>query len=198
MDKESTTDKETNRLAEQVESAVYDLSGRPPIEKWHPELSGDIDIHIQRDGTWVYRGSPLRREALVRLFSTILRREEDDHYYLVTPVEKWCLTVEDAPLLAHSLVASGERTEQSLQITLNTGETLAIGEDHALHMGTYPDSDEPRPVVDILHGLQARLTTAAYYDLVALSVEVESDDNGRVVGVWSNGLFFVLSENSVE
>jgi hypothetical protein len=191
-------DKETSRIAEQVENAVSDLSGRPPIEKWHPELSGDMDMHIQRDGTWVFRGAPITREALVRLFSTILRREQDSHHYLVTPVEKWRVTVEDTPLLAHSLTAVGTGESQSLQITLNTGEVIPIGGDHSLHVGTYPESDEPRPVVDILHGLQARLTTAAFYDLAALAKETESSQHdGPVMGVWSNGVFFVLSENPV-
>lgn len=181
---------QTKRIEEQLEAARSAFDGRPPIEKWQPELSGDIDIHIQRDGTWIYRGSPLAREAMMRLFATILRREDDGEYYLVTPVEKWRLTVEDAPLVAHSVEVQGEGRTQKILLTLNTGETLLIGERHPLRVGTYSESSEPRPVVDVVHGLEARLLTTAYYDL-AEQVVPKADDES-ILGVWSDGNFYEL------
>lgn len=181
-------------LAEQVKSAQSPGKGLPPLEKWHPELLGDIDIVIARDGQWLYQGKPIPRESVVRLFSTILRREDDGHYYLVTPVEKWRIQVEDAPLLAHSLDVSGEGRDQVLSVTTNVGETLTIGEEHPLCVGTYPGSDEPRPVVNVRHGIEARLATAAYYDLAELATE-ENPEGGSAIGVWSKGNFYKIAGN---
>lgn len=181
-------------IAEQVENAQSTNTGLPPLEKWNPDLSGDIDIVIARDGQWLYEGKPIGREAIVRLFSTILRREDDGHYYLVTPVEKWRVRVEDAPLLAHSLRANGKGREQVLTVTTNTGETIEIGEEHPLYVGTYDGTDEPRPVVKLRHGLEARLVTAAYYDLADLIAE-ESDGDETAIGVWSNGNFYKIAAN---
>lgn len=181
-----------SRIADQVTGAQGPGKGLPPLDQWHPELSGDIDIRIARDGVWFYQGEPLGREAIVRLFSTILRREADGEYYLVTPVEKWRIQVEDAPLLAHSLEVEGEGERQCLYLTTNTGERLAVGDWHPLVLGQYPGTGEPRPVVAVRHGLEARLVTAAYYDLAGHVVE-KSGDNGGVLGVWSNGIFFEIA-----
>ncbi|MDK8464407.1 DUF1285 domain-containing protein [Marinobacter sp. SS13-12] len=181
-------------IAEQVENAQASSKGLPPLDKWNPELSGAIDIVIARDGQWLYQGKPIGREAIVRLFSTILRREDDGHYYLVTPVEKWRITVEDAPLLAHSLHASGQGREQVLSVTTNTGETIEIGEAHPLHVGTYEGTDEPRPVVKLRHGIEARLVTAAYYDMADLVTE-EVIEGETAIGVWSSGNFYKIAAN---
>ena len=181
-------------IAQQVESAQAPGKGLPPLDQWNPELSGDIDIVINRDGQWLYQGKPIGREAIVRLFSTILRRESDGHHYLVTPVEKWRIAVEDTPILAHSLEVSGEGRDQVLSVTTNTGETLAIGEDHPLSIGTYEGTDEPRPVVGVRHGVEARLVTAAYYDLADLVTE-EKAETDTVIGVWSSGNFYKIAAN---
>ncbi|MDP4546252.1 MAG: DUF1285 domain-containing protein [Marinobacter sp.] len=165
----------------------------PPLDKWHPELSGDMDLVITRDGQWVFKGNPIEREAIVKLFSTILRREDDGHYYLVTPVEKWRIQVEDSPLLAHTLVVTGEGESQVLSFTTNMGETLEIGRDHGLTIESYPGSDEPRPTISVRHGVEARLQTSAFYDLVAVAEEREI--NGvNVVGVMSNGNFWKIGQ----
>lgn len=181
-------------IAQQVESVQAPGKGLPPLETWNPDLSGDIDIVIARDGQWLYEGKPIGRDAIVRLFSTILRRESDGHHYLVTPVEKWRISVEDTPLLAHSLEVSGDGRDQILSVTTNTGETLVIGEEHPLHVGVYEGTDEPRPVVDVRHGVEARLVTAAYYDLAALVTE-ESSGADTVIGVWSSGDFYKIAAN---
>lgn len=179
-------------IAEQVEKAVKN-SENPPIDEWNPELSGDMDLHVTRDGQWVFKGQPLAREAIVRLFSTILRKEEDGEYYLVTPVEKWRIQVEDTPLLAHSLQVSGEGDQQVISITTSVGETLEVGKNHPLEIGHYPGSEEPRPIVRVRHGIEARLVTAAYYDLVEYVVE-RNEDGHPVLGVFSHGIFYKIGQ----
>src|SRR5690606_41472186 len=117
-----------------------------PIYNWHPELSGDMDLVITRDGQWVYQGAPIAREATVKLFSTILRREQDGEHYLVTPVEKWRIRVEDAPLLAHTLSAHGEDDSRNLTVTTNMGETGENGAEHPLTVERYRVRGAPTPV----------------------------------------------------
>lgn len=181
--------KEPEAIAKEVEKAAG--SKRPPIDQWNPELSGDIDIRIARDGTWIYQGKPLGRESIARLFSTILRREADGHYYLVTPVEKWRIQVEDTPLLAHTLQVEGQGRQQTLTVTTNLGETLTIGEQHPLTVGTYTETGAPRPVIGVFHGVEARLVTAAYYELA--EHVTEHPENPDELGVWSQGSFFPVS-----
>jgi hypothetical protein len=135
----------------------------------------------------------LDREEIVRLFSTILRREEDGEYYLVTPVEKWRIRVEDTPLLAHSFTIKGEGNAQIVGLTTNVGEILEVGHEHPLEVGTYPGSDEPRPVIHVRHGLVARLVTAAYYDLTANMTE-ERQNGQSVFGVFSNKNFYEIGQ----
>ncbi len=177
-------------LVEQVQETSKDLSG-PPIDKWHPELSGDMDLRINRDGQWIHKGEPLGREAIVRLFSTILRREEDGEYYLVTPVEKWRIQVDDTPLLAHSFQLEGSGEGQVIKFTTNVGETIEVGDEHPLSVGSYEDTGQPRPVIRVRHGLDARLVTAAYYDLAEHVVE-QTVDGKTVLGVFSAGNFYKI------
>lgn len=181
-----------DNLAKQVEETVKS-AGNPPLDQWNPELSGGMDLRISRDGQWIFKGEPLARESIVRLFSTILRRESDGEYYLVTPVEKWRIQVEDAPLLAHSLSVSGEGDRQVISLTTNVGETLEIGQHHPLEVSTYPGSDEPRPIVKVRHGVEARLVTAAYYDLAEHVVE-RNEDGHPVLGVFSHGIFYKIGQ----
>jgi len=180
------------KLAEQLPKDAK-KGGLPPLDSWHPELSGDMDMRISRDGQWIYRGEPMRREALVRLFASILRREADGEYYLVTPVEKWRIQVEDTPLLAHSLSIEGEGADQVVTLETNVGETLAISPEHPLSVDCYPDSDEPRPVILVRHGVEARLTTAAYYDL-AEQLSEEIVDGKPVYGLYSCGNFYKVGQ----
>ncbi|SDW65423.1 DUF1285 domain-containing protein [Marinobacter mobilis] len=185
-----TTD--PSKIEAQVKGAQTEDKGLPPLDKWHPELSGDIAIRIQRDGVWLYNGEPLKRDSIARLFSTILRREDDGEYYLVTPVEKWRIDVEDAPLLAHSLeVEQVGGDDQLLRVTTNMGETLIINAEHPLSVGAYEGTDEPRPVIAVRHGLEARLVTSAFYDL-ANYVEERREEGRGVLGVSSAGLYFPL------
>ena len=158
----------------------------PPLESWHPPLSGTIDITIHRDGSWTHEGDPIHREALVRLFASILRREDDGEYYLVTPVEKWRIKVENLPLLVadFDLLESGDGAV--LQVTTNTGQRVRVGSDYPLHFpaGASPESI---PAVALDHGLAAQFTRAAWYRLVDASEERDG-----VVGIESQGQFFPL------
>lgn len=178
-------------IAGQVE-AVAGKKTKPPLEKWNPDFSGDIDIVVNRKGEWLYEGKPIARESVVRLFSTILRREEDGHYYLVTPVEKWRITVEDTPLMAHSLEAEGEGEQRKLFVTTSVGEVLPIDDNHPLLVGTYPETGEPRPVILLPHGLEARLVTSAYYDLAELAA-ADNPAADAPMGVWSHGIFHQIA-----
>lgn len=178
-------------LEAQVDVARQGKKGPPPLDQWHPDLSGDIDIRVARDGNWYFKGDHMHREALTRLFSSIMRREEDGEYYLVTPVEKWRIKVEDSPLLAHTLTSTGEGENQSLQVITSAGETLTIGREHPLSVDNYPGVDEPRPVVAVRHGLEARLVTSAFYDLARYVVENPSGTPNSF-GVWSDGVFFEI------
>lgn len=180
------------KLANQVKKTVMSAQN-PPLDQWHPELCGDMDLRVSRDGQWIYKGKPITREATVKLFSTILRREEDGEYYLVTPVEKWRIQVEDAPLLAHSVQVDGENDQQVISLTTNVGETLEIGQLHRLDVGTYPGSNQPRPVVNVRHGVEARLVTAAYYDLAEHVVE-RQEGGHPVLGVFSKGNFYKIGQ----
>lgn len=134
----------------------------------------------------------MAREAIVRLFSNILRREQDGHYYLVSPVEKWRIQVEDTPLMAHSLKVEGQGDKQALSVTTSVGEVIQIDEAHPLSVGTYPETGEPRPVILLPHGLEARLVTSAYYDLAELIVADEPDPEAPM-GVWSHGNFYQIA-----
>lgn len=184
------------RKPDELASAVENNAGGkalPPLDQWNPGLLGDMDLLITRDGSWLFEGKPIGREAIVRLFSTILRKEQDGAYYLVTPVEKWRIAVEDTPLLAHSAEATGEGDSQVISVTTNMGETLEIGPDHPLEVGAYPDSDEPRPVVAVRHGVEARLVTNAFYQLAEF-VEEQTVNGETVLGVFSHGKFWKIGQ----
>ena len=165
------------------------LGGRlPPVERWNPPDCGEIDLRIRRDGVWLYQGSPIGRARLVRLFSTVLRRE-DDAYFLVTPVEKMKITVEDAPFLAVAMDREGEGRGQSLTFTTNMGDRVAAGAEHALRMEIAPETEEPRPYLHVRGGLEARIARPVYYDLAALGA-TELHEGRDKFGVWSGGVFF--------
>lgn len=163
--------------------------GGPPLDKWDPPLSGDIDIRIAADGRWYHEGSVFQRPALVKLFSSILRREGED-YFLVTPVEKWRIQVDDLPFIAHS-VGRVERDGVALVlVTTNTGDELVIGEEHPLQVDT-STTGEPRPAVHVRAGLWARVDRPSFYQLVDWAEPCT--ENGQVeLRVHSQGRQFTL------
>jgi hypothetical protein len=162
---------------------VDSRTGTPPLHLWHPELSGDIDIIIRRDGSWLHEGEPIRRAALVALFASILRRESDGDYYLVTPVEKWRVRVEYLPLLIvdFDLVEEGG---QLLTAVTNTGRRYPVGRAYPLF---FPETGGDIPAVALDHGLAALFNRAAWYRLVEASEVRDS-----VAGIASDGLFFPI------
>ena len=163
----------------------------PPVERWNPPFSGEMDLRIARDGVWHHEGAPIQREALVRLFASILRRDEDGHYYLVTPVEKWRIRVDDAPFLAVRLDATGRGLHQSLSFTTNVGDVVLAGPEHPLTVEYRIPGGEPSPYLHVRGRLRALLTRAVFLELVELGEE-RPTDQGRDYGVWSQGLFFSL------
>ncbi len=151
-----------------IESLLQNQAGRPPIDKWQPELSGDIDIRICADGRWIHEGGEIKRHELVKLFASILRREEDGDYYLVTPVEKWRVVVEDLPLLIIDFEV-GEAADGGRRVVVKTNvdRWFELGAEHALYVDSA--SGEPRPSVAIEHGLMARVNRACFYRLVDIA-----------------------------
>ena len=161
-------------------------------------VCGDIDMRIDGNGTWFHQGSPIGRKELVRLFASVLRRDEDGAYWLITPAEMARIQVEDAPFLAVELTATGEGPEQTLTIRTNLDATVTIGEEHPLRLTFDPETGEPAPYVVLKGGIEAKITRAVYYELVSLGVEenpeTEKNDATGRFGVWSGGVFFSLGQ----
>jgi hypothetical protein len=162
---------------------------RPALRQ--PIDCGHFDISIARDGTWFYRGSPIARLPLVRLFSTVLRREADGTFWLITPVERGRITVEDAPFVAVEVTRHGEGRQQRLIFRTNVDDTVAADAAHPLRVVNDPETEAPNPYVLVRDGLEARLTRPVFYELVELGIEERVGDE-TLYGVWSNGTFFPL------
>lgn len=165
----------------------------PPVEKWNPEHCGDSLMRIASDGTWYHEGSPIGREAMVRLFSTILRREPDGSYVLVTPVEKLAIEVEDAPFVAVELKSEGEGEARTLAFRLNTGDVVVGGPDHPIRLepgeqGQWPHEAGPRPYLAVRGGLEALISRTVFYEMVHLALA----EGVEPPGLWSRGAFFSM------
>ena len=161
--------------------------GLPPVHKWKPEFCGDIDMEIRRDGSWYYMGTPITRPAMVKLFSTILRHDEDGKYYLVTPVEKVGIRVEDRPFVAVELQREGEGQAQTLHFRTNLDEYVTMDGGHPLRVEFDPQTGEPSPYLLVRDRLEALISRPVYYELAGLAEERDG-----VFGLWSSGEFFVL------
>ena len=153
---------------------------------------GDLDMRIARDGTWFYRGSPIGRLALVKLFASVLRREADGRYWLVTPAERGRIEVEDVPFLGVALAVEGESRDQRLIFRTNLDEFVTAGPDNPLRVETAAD-EEPSPYILVRDGLEARLARPVFYNLVELGREEHVGDMTQF-GVWSRGMFFRLGD----
>lgn len=158
----------------------------PPVDQWHPDHCGDSAMRIARDGIWYHEGSPIGRPAMVRLFSTILRREPDGGFVLVTPAEKLDIEVEDAPFIAVELKSEGEGRERSLAFRLNTGDVVMAGPDHPLRFANRHDG--PHPYLEVRRGLEALVARPVYYELAAIALE----EGAAPPGLWSRGAFFPM------
>lgn len=160
--------------------------GFPPIDTWHPGRCGDSEMRIAADGTWFHQGSPIARPELVRLFSTILRREPDGSYVLVTPAEKLSIAVEDVPFVAVEMKAEGDGEAARLAFRLNTDELVTAGPDQPLRL--VETRDGPRPYLHVRGGLEALVARPVFYELAERALASGSTP----AGVWSDGAFFAL------
>lgn len=158
--------------------------GLPPVEKWNPPFCGDLDIRISRDGTWFYLGTPIGRPELARLFSTILKRE-GEKYFLVTPVEKVGIQVDDAPFLAVDFEATGAGEAQVLRFTTSMGDKTTASSENPIRVVRDPASGEPSPYVHVRRGLEALIDRKSFYRLVEIGAHHEG-----WFGLWSSGAFF--------
>ncbi len=174
--------------AESLASVARQVAARgpAPVHLWDPPFCGDLDMRIARDGTWFYQGTPIGRERLVKLFSGILKRE-GDAYFLVTPVEKVGITVEDAPFVAVDV----ERVGADLRFVTNLGDAALAGPDHPIRVPRDPVTGEPSPYVEIRAGLEALIDRKSFYRLVEMGETAEQDGTDWF-GVRSGGLFFPI------
>lgn len=168
----------------------------PPVDQWSPTHCGDSDMVIKADGTWLHGGTPIGRPALVKLFSTVLRREADGSHVLVTPVEKLHIHVEDAAFLAVEAKSEGEGRNRTLAFRLLTGDIVVAGPDHPLRVETAPDG-RPRPYLHVRgpreRPLEALVNRAVFYQLADLALG-EQERNGGPPGLWSRGAFFAFAD----
>jgi uncharacterized protein len=164
--------------------------GAPPVHLWNPPFCGDLEMRIAADGTWYYYGTPIGRPALVKLFASVLKRE-GDKYYLVTPVEKCGIVVEDAPFLAVELKAEAPARQQVLHFRTNVDDWVACGAQHALRFEPEPETGGLKPYLHVRSNLWAKVTRALFYDLVELAEE-RGVGGQRMFGVASGAEFFAM------
>ncbi len=171
---------------------MSELHHPSPSLPLHPDSCGDLNIRIMRDGTWLYHDSPIHRTAMVQLFARVLHREPDGSYWLVTPVERGRIRVDDTPFVAVAMTTTGAGPDQIVTFRTNLDETVVADADHPITVATDPTTAEPNPRILVRPGLHARIARAIFYDLVALAVECPAEDGGSVLGVFSRGIFFPL------
>jgi hypothetical protein len=188
MAKTMTTQKIVTPSAESLASSARaaQKGGLPPVHLWNPPHCGHIDMRIARDGTWFYMGTPIGRAALVKLFSTILRRDGDD-YVLVTPVEKVGITVDDAPFVAVDFNPRGD----GLEFETNVGDRMVAGPDHPIRVVRDVETGEPSPYVLVRANLEALIDRKSFYRLVEVGEHAEHD-GVQWFGVQSAGVFFPI------
>ncbi|MEM6627557.1 MAG: DUF1285 domain-containing protein [Pseudomonadota bacterium] len=172
----------------QSEAGLAKGRSLPPVHLWHPENCGDIGMEIRKDGSWWHEGVRITRDKLVRLFSTILRKDEDG-IYLVTPYEKVIVHVEDAPFIAVRADKVGDGAAQALVMTTNVGDVFTVDADHPIRVDIDPETGEPSPYVEVRAGLEARIGRAPFYELVEWAEPVE---DGAALAVRSNDELFRL------
>ena len=176
---------------------IYDFSKRkkkgiPPVEKWNPPFCGDIDMHILRNGKWTYMGSEIKRPAMIKLFSNIIRLDDDGHYYLVTPVEKVRIKVDDAPFVAVSMNKIKVEGVNCLSFTTNVQDEVTLSKENPIEI-VISDNDEPSPYITIRNNLKALISRSVYYDLINMAEEEIIEDKKFLV-IKSNNTLFKLYE----
>ncbi|MEE7492496.1 DUF1285 domain-containing protein [Methylobacterium oryzae CBMB20] len=189
MSEDPAPDPTLSRLS----AALGDLPkrGLPPVERWDPPYCGAIDIRIAADGTWFHNGSPIRRDKLVKLFATILRREPDGRTVLVTPVESVGITVDDAAFVAVEMAVDGSGADRRISFRTNVDDLVSVDAEHALRFEEAPDG-ALKPYLHVRRGLWARVTRALTYDLVDLAEE-RLVDGKPWLGLWAGGAFHAIA-----
>lgn len=177
-------------LEQLAETLPVDSPKIPPLDKWQPPLSGDMDMRITRNGRWIHEQDEIKRQALIDLFATILWREGDD-YFLKSPVEKWRIQVDDVPFFINQLIVSHDNGQQRLTFTSFTGDTITAGKEHPLRVETHPDTAEPSPYLMIRQGMEGLLSRNVFYELVELAEETTLDGQSALI-VSSQGYNFTL------
>ncbi|PDS76473.1 DUF1285 domain-containing protein [Rhizobium sp. L43] len=179
-------------LAAMISRASAESSGKkrglPPVQRWNPPFCGDIDMEIRADGTWFYMGTPIGRPALVRLFSTVLRKDDDQKTYLVTPVEKVGIRVADAPFIAVEMSVTEGKGQQVLTFRTNVGDVVEAGDKHRLRFAIADGNAELKPYLHVRGRLEALVSRAVMYELVAL---------GEVLDVEGRAMFAIRSAGEV-
>ncbi|MDX3926905.1 MAG: DUF1285 domain-containing protein [Shinella sp.] len=173
------------------EQAGGGKKGLPPVERWNPPFCGDIDMEIRADGTWFYMGTPIGRAPLVRLFSTVLRKDEDGKTYLVTPVEKVGIRVQDAPFVAVEMNVEGKGEDQVLTFRTNVGDVVEAGTEHPLRFVIEGDNSELKPYLLVRGRLEALVSRAVMYEIVALGETLDLD-GVAMFSVRSSGRVFPM------
>lgn len=176
-------------ILDDIKSHLGESDSQPPIHLWHPDFSGEIDIKIAANGDWFHDGDLIKRKQLVKLFASILRREDDCEYYLVTPVEKWRIRVEDTALQIVDMEVYGVKEEQKIVFITNVDTKVLLSSDSPLQVQTRGKTAEPKPVVSLEHNLTAKLSRSVFYRLVELA---ELDENEKNMIVVSDGVVFNL------
>ena len=180
-----------NGLQALISRAGNSERGLPPVEKWEPEFCGDLDMVIKSDGTWFYMGTPIGRHALVKLFSTVLRKDADGKTYLVTPVEKIGITVEDAHFVAVEMNAAEIDGEQVLTFRTNVGDVIEAGPENPMHFVTVAENDGIKPYLSVRGRLEAVLARPVMYELISYGEEIEVAGE-KMFAVRSKGEVFAI------
>ena len=186
----SHTGSSSDELKESLEGGLLgDKSGVPTGQLF----CGDIDMRIARDGTWYYHGSPIERRQLVKLFGSILKRDDQGDFWLETPVEKCRIKVEDAPFQAVEMSVEGSEHNQLLSFRTNVDDIVTAGPENRIRVVIDSETGEPSPYLQVRAGIEALITRAVFYDLVELAVE-KQDDGRTVLSVWSDSVCFTLGQ----
>ena len=177
---------------------IYEFSKKeknslPPVDKWNPDFCGDIDMRIMRNGKWFYMGSEIKRPAMIKLFSRILRLDEDNHYYLVTPVEKVRIQVEDAPFVATSIHQEIENGIKNLYFTTNLNEEILLSNQNPIDIKIDINTEEPSPYILVRKNLKALISRSVFYELIDLANK-QTIDSVEYLILESNNEIFKIYE----
>lgn len=185
-------------LLKNLPDSVLEAAREPaPVHLWDPDFTGELDMHIARDGTWYHEGGPITRLALAQLFSGILRLEDDGRYYLITPVEKWAIRVDDVPFVAVRMDVQGQGSAQQLRLFTSLEHELVVDAQHPITVTLDAETGEPSPYVLLRDNLQALIHRNVFYQLAELAEEQQVAGQARL-GVWSGGEFFPIDGGSAQ